>query len=90
MALSSDSGGSVLQQHSSKENAIEDPKSFYTDLLLSRMISAANSAAAFAATGNATSVNSLASSKFNSMSSSEIENIHNGTSTRSLELAINF
>ena len=89
MALSSDSGGSVLQQHSSKENAIEDPKSFYTDLLLSRMISAANSAAAFAATGNATSVNSLASSKFNAMSSSEIESRHNGTSTRSLELTNN-
>ena len=90
MALSSDSGGSILQQHNSRDNAIEDPKSFYTDILLSRMISAANSAAALAAAGNATtSVNSLASSKLNSMSSSKIENGLAGTSTRSLELTNN-
>ena len=87
MALSSDSGGSMLQQHSSRDNAIEDPKSFYTDILLSRMISAANSAAVLAAASNATSVNSLISSKLSSMSSSPIENGHPGTSSRALELS---
>ena len=89
MALSSDSGGSMLRQHCAGDNKIEDSKSFYTDILLSRMISAANSAAALAAAGNSTSVNPLTSTKLNSFSPNQIENGYAGTSSRTMEIANN-
>ena len=59
MALSSDIASSLLQQHCSGDSVREEQKLLYTDIILSRMLSAANSAAALAAATNGASISNL-------------------------------
>ena len=89
MTLSSDNAASMLQQHCSGDPVREDQKSFYTDILLSRMISAANSAAALAAAANSASISPLRTQTLTSISSSKLNIEDVDPSTRTLELTNN-
>jgi hypothetical protein len=89
MTVSPDNANSMLQQHCNGDPVREDQKSLYTDILISRMISAANSAAALAATAKATSNIPLSASTLTSVSSTKLETSDSGTSSRSLVLTNN-
>ena len=89
MAMSSDNAGSMFQQHCSGELVREDQKSFYKDILLSRMISAANSAAALAAATKTASINSLSASSLTAIASNIEDSDEAGISSNSLDLTNN-
>ena len=78
MALSSDNTSSIVQQHCNGDSLRENHKTLYTDILLSRMISAANSAAALAASTNKPIISPLSNSSLtmgapNKLDSDDVE-----------------
>ena len=89
MTASPDSTRIMLQQHCNQNPVREDQNSVYTGFPISKMISAANSAAALSATSKATYNNPLSASTLAPVSSTKFESSGFGTSSMSLELTNN-
>ena len=85
MALSSDNASSIVQQHCNGDPLRENHKTLYTDILLSRMISAANSAAALAASTNKPIISPLSNSSLTTGAPNKLGSDDFEKSSRSLD-----
>ena len=89
MALSSDNASSIVQQHCNGDSLRENHKTLYTDILLSRMISAANSAAALAASTNKPIISPLSNSSLTMGAPNKRESDDFEKSSKSLDVKDN-